>query len=273
MFSVVVPIYNHAAYLAQAVWSALRDPLVGEILLLDDGSTDGSAKIAAEMAAAHPHRVRDLSSADGGNRGAHHRLNELIGVARSEWIAVLNSDDVFVNGRFEAIAADTRFPHCDFFFGSLLLMNQRGALTGAKRGPLDPGVEYPPDFHVSRMVAEGRFLDLLAHQNYLGTTSNMIFRKALHARAGGFAGYRYVHDWDFGLRAMSLGRPRYIQRFLTAYRWHAHNTISESAAGVERETKDLFRRFAEDFPYVVKRPGFRLGMESNPLLGHRIPTP
>jgi len=207
-----------------------------------------------------------LTPANGGNRGAHNRLNELIGLAQSEWIAVLNSDDLFVSGRFEAIRADAGFLDCDFFFGNLLFMNERGTLTGAKRGPLDPGVHFPPDFHVSRMVSDGRLLDLLAHQNYLGTTSNMVFRKELHGRVGGFAAYRYVHDWDFGLRAITLGRPRYIRRFLTAYRWHSRNTISEDPGGTERESKNLFRRFAEDFPDVVKRPDFRVGMENNPLL-------
>ena len=71
-------------------------------------------------------------------------------------------------------------------------------------------------------------MDLLDEQNYLITTSNMVFRKSLHARVGGFRPYRYVHDWDFALRAMLLGRGAYIRRFLTAYRIHSHNTILES---------------------------------------------
>lgn len=135
MFSAVIPIYNHASFVAQAICSALRSPLVVEVLLLDDGSTDGSRRVAARMAAAYPGRVQDLTPPRGGNRGAHHRLNELVAQARSEWIAVLNSDDAFVSDRFETVVGDARFAHADFIFGNLLFMNQHGALIGQSEDP------------------------------------------------------------------------------------------------------------------------------------------
>ncbi len=89
------------------------------------------------------------------------------------------------------------------------------------------------------MVAERRFAELMREQNYLITTSNMVFRKSLHARVGGFRPYRYVHDWDFALRAMQLGRAAYIRRFLTAYRIHSGNTIQESERKARTETKAM----------------------------------
>src|SRR5579872_958920 len=114
MFSVVIPIYNHARFLTQALSSALRSPLVTEVLLLDDGSHDGSAALAARLAAASDGRVRDLTPGDHANRGAHYRLNELVDAAACEWVAPLNSDDVFVRGRFETIAAYRGFAEADF---------------------------------------------------------------------------------------------------------------------------------------------------------------
>jgi glycosyltransferase involved in cell wall biosynthesis len=237
MFSAVIPIYNHARFVRQAIWSALRCSLVREILIIDDGSQDGSARIAQEMAAAHPDRVRNLTPLSGGNRGAHARLNELVDAAQSEWIAVLNSDDVFVSNRFEAMVRDPAFIECDFLFGNLLFMNERGALIGAKRGPLDSWTPFRPSRELLRMVAERRFADLLSDQNYLVTTSNMVFRKSLHARLGGFRSYRYVHDWDFALRAMTGGRAVYLQRFLTGYRIHSSNTIFESEQKALAETR------------------------------------
>jgi glycosyltransferase involved in cell wall biosynthesis len=239
MFSVAIPIYNHAKFARQAIWSALRCPLVQEILVVDDGSNDGSEKIAASMAVAHPGRVRDLTLPSGGNRGAHNRLNELVEQAQCEWVAVLNSDDAFVSGRFEGIVRDPEFADCDFAFGNLLFMDERGVLTGAKRGPLDFRVLSLPSFELLRMVAERRFAELLRQQNYLITTSNMVFRKSLHARIGGFRPYRYVHDWDFALRATELGRAAYIRRFLTAYRIHSGNTIQESEQKARAETRAM----------------------------------
>jgi glycosyltransferase involved in cell wall biosynthesis len=248
MFSVVIPIYNHAKYVRQAIWSALRSPLVQEILVIDDGSNDGSREIAAGLVAAHPGRVRNLTPASGGNLGAHHRLNELVESAQCEWIAVLNSDDAFVSGRFEAMVRDPGFQDCDFAFGNILFMDERGALVGAKRGPLDCWAPFRPSLELLRMIAERRFVEILSEENYLVTTSNMVFRKSLHARIGGFQPYRYVHDWDFALRAMVAGRAAYVQRFLTAYRIHGGSTFLESEGKPLAEIKSMLNRFRASHP-------------------------
>ncbi|MBV9770597.1 MAG: glycosyltransferase [Bryobacterales bacterium] len=248
MFSVVVPIYNHAAFIAQAVRSAQQSSLVGEILLVDDGSSDGSADIAAALAAAGADGLRNIArvgniATNGGNRGAPYRLNQLVELAECEWVAVLNSDDLFLPGRFEAIAASPEFSSSDFIFGNVLFVDQRGALTGAKRGPFDFGLSSPPSMQ--------QLSELLALENYIVTTSNMIFRKTLHARAGGFADLRYVHDWDFALRALAMARPLYVPRFLTAYRRHARNTILENEAKFKSERKIMLERYSRDFPATL----------------------
>ena len=259
MFSVLIPIYNHAAFLNQAIESALCSPLVTEVLLMDDGSSDGSGKIAAKMAASEP-RIRNLTPPGGGNRGTHYRLNELVGAARCDWVAVLNSDDAFAPGRFEVISSDPSFSQSDFVFGDLKLIGENGEPTGSW-GVRGTGTPFP--FDVADMVRSGRFLELLSNQNYVRTTTNMLFRRDLHARIGGFGPYRYVHDWDFALRAMALGRTLYVQQEITIYRMHSRNTILESAAKVNLGCKDVLDRFAADFPQVAARPEFRLGLERN----------
>jgi glycosyltransferase involved in cell wall biosynthesis len=263
MFSVVVPVYNHANYVREAVRSALRSPLVKDVVLVDDGSADASADILCELANDNPSRVYNLTTKDHRNRGAHNRLNALVEAAKCAWVAVLNSDDVFVDGRFEAIIAHASFLRCEFACGNLLLMNAAGGLVTAKRGPFDPGKHFPRSFDVEKMVGSGDLLDLLSHQNWLGTTSNMVFTKALHARIGGFAAYRYVHDWDFALRAMALARCCYVRRYITAYRMHSDNTINESAARVNDEARHMFDRLLKDLPHLIKRPNFRIGLEQN----------
>jgi len=263
MFSVVVPAYNHAEFLPQAIVSALWSPLVTEVLILDDGSRDRSAAVAARLAATSGGRVRDLTPKGGGNRGAHYRLNELVEAAKCEWVAVLNSDDVFVRGRFERMVANPGFSRSEFVFGHLLFINKRGTLIGAKLGPASPGVPFPAAFQPQRMVAEGNLLDLLAHQNFVATTSNMVFRKSLHSRVGGFAAYRYVHDWDFALRAIILGEALYVQNFLTAYRFHSGNTISVSQKKVDIEAAALFARLLSHYPTLLDRRGFALALQPN----------
>jgi hypothetical protein len=107
------------------------------------------------------------------------------------------------------------------------------------------------------MLAQRRFLELLSEQNHLVTTSNMVFRKSLHTRLGGFRPYRYVHDWDFALRAMLLGRSAYIRRFLTGYRLHGHNTILESERKGNIETRAMLDRFQAEASRFAKTNGRR----------------
>ena len=126
-------------------------------------------------------------------------------------------------------------------------MDERGRLTGAQRGPFDSWTPFRPSFELLRMVAERRFGQLLCERNYLVTTSNMIFRKSLHAHVGGFRPYRYVHDWDFALRAMVRGRTAYIQRFLTAYRIHPRNTLLESERRASAEIRAMLGNFEAEF--------------------------
>jgi glycosyltransferase involved in cell wall biosynthesis len=267
MFSVLVPVFEHAGYVTEAVISALRSPLVGEVLLCDDGSTDGSREVVARLAASHARRVRDLSDAMGGrNLGAAARLNQLARAAHGDWLAVLNSDDRFVPGRFEAVEVHVRRGDISFVFGHLLVMDERGRVTGTKKGILQPEYPFPSGIDVETEAARGEVLDLLASQNFIATTSNMVFTRALYERVGGFREFRYVHDWDFALRAALLGRARCIPQFLAIYRDHPRNTIKTRWASVSEEVRRVFGDLLAEFPELRDREGFRAALLGNGYL-------
>lgn len=263
MFSVVIPVYNHKNYVIDALISSLRSRLVTEILVRDDGSTDLSPKVLEIISKPWKGRVKNLTLTDHSNCGAHSCLNALVEAASNDWIAVLNSDDFFVPGRFEFMERFSRNKKYNFVFGELVLIDEEYHVIGQKRGPLDPEYPFPNEFDAAKMMKEGHWLPLLANQNYIATTGNMIFTKELFFKVGGFRPYRYVHDWDFALRALSLGRPFFISKPLTTYRLHGSNTIKEENNRVNIEVKDLFKRFSECFPEVVQKENFKIGLEGN----------
>ena len=271
MFSVLAPVFDHAGFLTEAVISALRSPLVGEVLLCDDGSADGSRELIAKLTAGHRERVRDLTDPAPRNLGAPTRLNQLARAARGDWLAVLNSDDAFAPGRFEAVRAHIRQSDVSFVFGHLLIVNERGHSIGTKRGVLQPEYPFPPDLDVRAKSARGEILDLLANQNFVATTSNMLFTKALYQRVGGFRELRYVHDWDFALRAALLGRTLYLPHFLSIYRDHPRNTIKARPAHVQEEVRRLFHELLAEFPELRERDGFRAALRGNRYLGRDEP--
>lgn len=257
MFSVLIPVFNHAAFVGEAVLSALASPLVSEVLVVDDGSRDGSPEVLRGLCG-WDRRVRDLTDKPGENRGAHERLNQLVAAAGNEWVAVLNSDDRFVAGRFEVCRQVIRTENPDLICGHLLVEDDRGRVLGPKRGPLDPEYPYPAGVEVGLRLEAGDVLGLLANQNFVATTSNMVFTKSLHRVVGGFRDYRYAHDYDFVLRACLLGRVRYVPQYLTMYRVHGSNTIRESgsSAGVRAEIRLIFDRLMGDFGFLRERGDF-----------------
>src|SRR5215213_8778257 len=100
--SVVVPLYNHARFVADAVRSALaQGPVLREVVVVDDGSTDNSAE--ALLAACGDDARLVLWSQP--NRGAHAAINAGLLRATGEVLAVLNSDDVYAPGRLDRLVA------------------------------------------------------------------------------------------------------------------------------------------------------------------------
>ena len=271
MFSVVVPVYNHARYLRGAVASAMQSQLVSEILLVDDGSRDASAEIVAGLARQHPSLIRDLTTAARDNWGAHARLNQLCEAASHEWIAVLNSDDEFAPGRFEVARGLARATAADLIAGALLIIDGENRVVGQKRGALDPEYAFPDGIDVHDLTGRHHVLAALCNQNFIATTSNMVFRKSLFRKVGGFADLRYSHDWEFALKAAIQGTVVLSHSYFTRYRTHGTNTIKEVSGHVDGEIWRFFAGLLTDHPSVEGDPLCRAGLEANRHLRRYVP--
>lgn len=99
--SVIIPVYNAAAFLEKAVASALQFAEVKEILLIEDQSTDNSLKICQDLASENT-RIKLLQHPDKGNHGAGASRNLGLKMASQEFIAFLDADDYYLPNRFEA---------------------------------------------------------------------------------------------------------------------------------------------------------------------------
>jgi len=96
--SVVIPCYNAENHLSRAVESALSQDGAGaiEVVVIDDGSTDGSARLAEALAADDP---RIVARRNPRNLGPGGTRNVAIAAARGAWVALLDADDAFAPGR------------------------------------------------------------------------------------------------------------------------------------------------------------------------------
>jgi glycosyltransferase involved in cell wall biosynthesis len=221
---VVIPLYNHARFIEAAIGSVLRQgPILRELIVVDDGSTDDSATTARRLAEADP-RIVFWSQP---NRGAHAAINAGIQRASGELIGILNSDDVYAPRRLELLAAalDAE-PAVDLAASAISFIDAAGrAVSNA--------------WYVAALEFYDRNRDMavaLVNGNFLMTTSNYLARRRLFDQIGMFAPLRYAHDLDFALRVLAEGRKIWLVREpLLQYRLHSSNTISEAHDRVRLE--------------------------------------
>lgn len=128
MVSVIIPSFNHAAYLRKCVDSVLaQDHAPLEVIVVDDGSSDGSVDILRS----YGRRIQLLQQ----DRGRQARARNLaLGVARGEFIAFLDSDDCYLPGRISAAVAVFRAqPQAALVWADHVLVDEEGAPLGEVR--------------------------------------------------------------------------------------------------------------------------------------------
>ncbi len=226
-FSVVIPSYNHAAYIAEAVQSVLSQTQPDlELIVVDDGSTDNSLEVLSRFS---DPRLRVITQA---NQGAHAAINRGLEAAAGEYLAILNSDDAYHPQRLEkaaiALAAD---PQPGLVGSYIEIIDSQGKPQGVKHGYADcpPWLLERPE----RSFRAGADLqDALLTENYWSTTSNFIFPRRVFHQVGGFLPLRFTHDWDFALRISRIAPLTLLPEPLMRYRVHARNTIRQDQAAM-----------------------------------------
>ena len=177
--SVVVPVYNHSEFLADALLSAVTAPEVSEVVVADDGSSDRSAEVIRYFAERFPEKIRDLTDSPPKNIGAHNRINALCKAASGDWIAVLNSDDTYGHGRFRNLDRLARATKADLVFGNCAIMDGASKKIGYKYPVYDCEYPLPKGLDAAELVESNAWIIALLNQNFIATTSNMVFKKPL----------------------------------------------------------------------------------------------
>lgn len=99
LISIGIPFYNAEDYLSDAIKSVLAQSYpYWELILVDDGSTDESLKIAQDFAK-KDNRIRVISDRE--NKKLPYRLNQIIRNAQGDYIARMDADDIIATNRFE----------------------------------------------------------------------------------------------------------------------------------------------------------------------------
>jgi glycosyltransferase involved in cell wall biosynthesis len=215
--SVLMPVYNAARYLAEAVESILGQTFADfEFLIIDDGSTDRS-RATLERYAAHDRRIRLASRP---NTGYTVALNELLGLARGELLARMDGDDVALPTRL-ARQVDYLRAHPDVVCVGTAVQFIDAA--GRFLRPRHPGMDHE---EIQQRA--------LAGDCPLNHPSVMMRRAAVEAVGGYHAEFEPAEDLDLWLRLSEVGRLTNLPEVLMKYRQHA-GSVSEQYQRLQRE--------------------------------------
>ncbi len=210
VISVIMPVYNAERYVGEAVRSILGQTRGDfELIIVDDGSTDGSGAILRGLAGKDG-RIQLVSRA---NTGLTRALNEAAGLARGEFLARMDADDVAMA---ERLARQVEYMEGH---GDCVAVGGAAACMTAEGWEIDTWL--PPGEHeeIDRLHIEGLGTGL-AHPAVL-------MRREAFERAGGYrAECEPAEDLDLWLRlAEGGGRLGNVREVVLRYRMHVGSVL------------------------------------------------
>lgn len=209
LISIVIPLYNKEFTISRAVHSVLRQTHQEfELIIVNDGSTDGSLAAARKFTDA---RIRIVEQA---NRGVSAARNEGVRQACSEWVAFLDGDDEYLPGFLETMLAFIKehqsrrlsFLACNLIYGA----------TGVASFP-----EVATGLH--------NYFTLCRPSETPATSSSTVVRRQAFLLAGGFPeGVRQYEDWVLWCKLAWLGEFGFVSQPLARYHLASAGTASTS---------------------------------------------
>lgn len=223
--SVIVPSYNSAPYLRQALTSALDQvPAPHEVLVQDGGSTDDTLDVLRSFGG----RVAWVSAPDDGQSDA---LNRALARATGDTVLWLNADDVLLPGSIEAAsAAFASDPDLAFAYGDFDIIDAAGALVRRYQSS---------EYSWERVYARGC---------YIFSGSLFVRRQHLVATGGYDPSLHGCMDFDLLLRLDAPGRSRHLGRTIGQFRMHGASKSSTIGLVFLREAFRVRRRHARGSP-------------------------
>lgn len=241
--SVILVVWNNRAFIGQAILNFLSQQCpAAELVIVDGGSTDGTAEEIERYALANP-TISWLSEPDLGQSDA---MNKGIRMARGEYISFLNVDDYYSDGALNdmiAIISGHRAPA--FVVGNCNVWDAEGNLIYVNR---------PRSLHPWNILS-GQFLPV--------NPTAYLYRKSIHDRAGYYTIDNHINmDIEFLAQASLVTGITYVNRDWGNFRMlPGTKTYTDMEAGtLEHRKLELFRRIRDNAPLHIQLMTFFVSM-------------
>lgn len=215
LVSTIIPVYNRPQLLQEAAASVLSQtyrPI--EVIIVDDGSTDDTGKIADNLALEHPEKIRIIHQENTGPGLAREAGRQL---AKGEFIQYLDSDDILLPHKFEVQVNGLRaHPECGVSYGK------------TRYYKIDEASSDIPWKRTGEKIST-MFPSFL--QSRWWGTSTPLYRRTLTDKAGPWTNLKNEEDWEYDCRIAALGVDlHYVPEFISEERDHENERLSKGGS-------------------------------------------
>lgn len=247
LVSVILPVYNRAGWVARAVASVLAQTHRHlELLVIDDGSTDDTRRVLEGFGP----RVKVLGQA---HAGAESARNLGLERARGEFVAFIDSDDVWYADRLSRQLPLFRRAEVGLVFGNAVLVDFRPTPPRRLRRTFFDRVR-PSRGRVTEELARGCFVPF----------SSVLARRRRLLEAGGFTPGRVAADYLKWVELSAGCEFDYVEAPVFEYAIHpggiSHDLLETLEDRIEAFRELLARNTSEELDGVLRRILFNLGL-------------
>lgn len=235
LVSVIIPSYNHEAYIVECLNSIIEQTYQNiELIVVDDGSKDNTWSTIQSMKEKCEARFVRTHFETKENEGTCKTLNKLIALSRGEYIYLIASDD---KAKPQAIEQEIAFlkdnPEYvlavgdnEFIDGASQRIGWDRDLCSAELSQADYKTFGDALQHLHRDIDFNSAMfgsyETFVTRNYV--PNGYLIRKTALDQAGPFTPDAPLEDWWMHLQLSKIGKYKYIDEVLFSYRWHDNNT-------------------------------------------------
>ena len=208
LVSIIIPCYNQARYLAEAINSALAQTHSHiQVVVVDDGSVDSTAEVASHYPEVRLVRQR--------NQGVSQARNVGLYQSSGDYVIFLDADDRLARTAVEShLCCFAEHPEAGFVVGNIDLISRDGSYLRSYHGP-DPG---------------GDQYEQLLTGNHVANRIAVMFRRYVFDSVGGFdVSFSAGEDYELLLRTARVFRGAQHRSIVAQYRRHDSNTSRKGA--------------------------------------------
>lgn len=220
--SVVMPCYNHAKYLSEAIAGILNQSYgYFELIIIDDCSEDNSALIIKSYAG-KDNRIVPIYHHT--NQGAGKSRNDGMDISKGEYIAFCDADDIWEKNKL-MVQLDhyNKYPEHNLIHSDSIIIDEKSAPTGKLFSSI----------HQYGTRLSGNLFYDLCIGNFINTQT-VIMRRACMVDGGHF-GEGYLEDWLYWVKVAKKNTFGYINEPLARYRVHSESTaLNKNSYALQR---------------------------------------